>query len=79
MQPKIDNMKNTKVFKRTSHEGSLHGENIRKSRQNLWGNRSLIFSHTNKELFQGLLDLTKHQNCKLSESFEEEETDKNVN
>lgn len=45
-------------------------QNRQEDKTSLWGKRSLIFTHSNNELFQGLLDLTKQKSNALSESFD---------
>lgn len=36
----------------------------------------MIFTHTNNDLFQGLLELTKQQTNSLNESYEEDEIER---
>lgn len=65
-------MKFSKVLKRNSHDFPTPPPQDSKQTQQPWGKRSLIFTHTNTELFQGLLELTKQQTNSLSESIEED-------
>lgn len=65
-------MKFSKVLKRNSHDFPTPPPRDSKQTQQPWGKRSLIFTHTNTELFQGLLELTKQQTNSLSESIEED-------
>jgi hypothetical protein len=67
-------MSGPKISKHNTQELSLT-QNRQEDKTSLWGKRSLIFTHTNNELFQGLLDLTKQKSNALSESFEENERD----
>ena len=60
-------MQSQKMTKRKSH--IIEAETLNSTvNANLWKKRSLIFSHSNSDLFTGLLALTKNQ--PLNESFE---------
>jgi hypothetical protein len=62
-------MSGPKISKHNTQELSLT-QNRQEDKTSLWGKRSLIFTHTNNELFQGLLNLTKQKSNALSESFD---------
>lgn len=55
---------------KTHHQELSLTEARPENKPSVWGKRSLIFTHTKNELFQGLLDLTKQKSNALSESFD---------
>lgn len=44
-------MNSFKVLKRNSHESPALTQQMQKDKVNLWGKRSLIFNHSNAQLF----------------------------